>query len=143
MSVIESNVEMSRRALAYAEGFAGAPMQWGVDDCSMFPARWVAELLGRNVDVPSYATDGEAREIIAIHGGLARVWSWIAGRAGIFEVEPSRVRAGDIGVIKTFASGDVGAIFIKYGTVALIRTETGFRMLGIRERNIIAAWRVA
>ncbi|MFP1634081.1 DUF6950 family protein [Zhengella sp. ZM62] len=140
-AMIDRDVETNKAVLAYGERFTDVPVTWGLDDCSMFAAQWAADRLGREFVFPSYEGEDEGRALIASYGGLVPVWDAVAEANGLSRVH-GPVRAGDIGVIHTFAHGDVGCIFMKYGTMVMIRATTGVRLIGIREKHVAGAWRV-
>jgi hypothetical protein len=135
------NVEISTAVMAFGERFKGKPVEWGVDDCSMFAAQWAADRLGRSFDFPLYESEAEAHALIAEYGELVDVWRNVASMNGLRAVDAMR-QAGDIGVINTFSVGQIGCVFLKYGAVAMLRTVEGVRLMPVRDRDIMGAWRV-
>lgn len=140
-AMIDRDVEVNRAVLAYGARFVDVPVTWGRDDCSMFAAQWAADQIGRDLLFPSFDGEDEGRAMIARHGGLVGVWDEVARANGLSRVQGA-IQSGDVGVIHTFAHGDVGCIFLKYGAMAMIRADHGYGLLGIREKHIMGAWRV-
>ena len=143
-AVIEADVAANKDVMTFGDRFAEKSVEWGIDDCSMWVATWIAGRFastGREIVFPAYGSEAEARQIIDAAGGLANVWAEVAAVNGIQPVRDS-IRAGDVGIINTFLHGDVGCIFMKYGAVAAIRSDPGYRMIGIREKHVVAAWRL-
>lgn len=140
-AAIERGTEASRAVMAFAARFDGVAPKWGFDDCSMWPAMWIAERCNRDLEIPAYDSEDDARAMIASAGSLANLWSDIASRNAIAAtVDP---QAGDVGVIHTALHGQIGCIFAKYGLYALFRTVDGWRGIGIAKRHVVGAWRVA
>lgn len=140
-AMIERDVAVNGDILAFADTFKGVTVTWGMDDCSMFAAQWAADRLGRDFLFNPYDSEAEARALIENSGGLVHVWQFAADANGIHRVA-DRPQAGDVGVVDTFALGPVGCIFMKYGSVAVLRTDPGYRVLGIREKHVLGAWRI-
>lgn len=143
--LIDAQVEESRRILDFAEGLNDKPVQWGNDDCSAFPAAYLASR-GFDIRIPVYSTEAEAQQIVDQYGDLASVWDAIAQQSDLYEIDPSEVQAGDVGVIRVSTLGathgfQIGVIFIKYGLMAVIRSEDGIRMLSPRTKTIVKVWR--
>lgn len=143
---------MSRQRLlaAYTDATQGRAPVWGRDDCSTWPAQWVAEVTGRVVEWPAYETEDQAWDLIAAGGGLVPLWRDVAGAAGLRErdVALEGPQCGDVGIILTRTLGDVGVIF---GTMAglgngpwlvWLRADTGARPMSVRRSTILAAWEV-
>jgi hypothetical protein len=93
---------------------AREPWQWGISDCSTFPADWILSLSGvdpMNAWRGGYATESEACEIITKAGGLAELFAH-----GIDPVWPRAEGAGEgaVGVISLRGDDgieiDVGAV---------------------------------
>jgi hypothetical protein len=116
--------ERGDRLRAMAEELKCKPCEWGVDDCSMLPARWVSEMTGKTFDWPDYSTKEEAHEQIEAWGGLVNIWNHIAAQLGL-KVRVGVPQIGDVGVIQT-AQGPVGGIFL-LGQTIMRRAEKGTR----------------
>lgn len=140
-AMIKRDVEVNAAIVAFANSFEDVPVTWGKDDCSMFAAQWAAERMGRDFLFDTYDSEDQARALIEREGGLVNVWQFAADSNGLCRVM-DRVQAGDVGVVNTFALGPVGCIFMKYGAVAVLRTDPGYRVLGIREKHVLGAWRI-
>lgn len=142
---------MTRGALlaAYVRATRG-PVVWGVSDCSTWPAQWVAEATGREVRWPAYASEDEARTMMADAGGLVPLWRDVAESAGLRERDPAleAPAPGDVGVMLTRRFGDVGVIFGPLAGVpagpwlAYWRSEDGARPISIRRATLRAVWEV-
>lgn len=103
----------------------------------MFAGRWVEVERGINLGLPRYSSEDAARKMIAVAGGLDRVWERIANKAGIFETDAPKI--GDVGLIATRKFGPVGVIVAFDGACAW-RAENGVSFLHPRE--FIRAWAV-
>lgn len=113
------------RLRAIAEELKGKPCQWGVDDCSMLPARWVSEVTGKTFDWPDYSSKEEAVEQIEAWGGLVNIWNHVAARLGL-RLRVGVPEIGDVGIIQT-VQGPVGGIWLP-GQVIMRRAEMGVRV---------------
>lgn len=125
--------ERGERLRAYVEAVKGKPMQWGVDDCSLWVAQWVADETGRTFDWPVYSTEEEARQIIDAHSGLVHVWDAVAKEAGMTPFFGEAPSVGDVGIIET-RRGQVGGIFTHGGGIC-VRTVDGVAVLGVVGRS--------
>jgi hypothetical protein len=117
--------ERGDRLRAVAEELKGKPCEWGVDDCSMLPARWVSEATGKTFDWPDYSTKEEAHEQIEAWGGLVNIWNHVAAQLGL-KMRVGGPEIGDVGIIQT-VHGPVGGIFLP-GQVIMRRAEMGVRV---------------
>lgn len=117
--------ERGERLRAIAEELKGKSCVWGVDDCSMLPARWVSGVTGKTFDWPDYSTKEEAVEQIEAWGGLVNIWNHVAAQLGL-KVRVGVPEVGDVGIIQT-AQGPVGGIFLP-GQVVMRRAEMGVRV---------------
>lgn len=133
---------------AYVRETTG-PVTWGTSDCSTWPAQWVAEVTGRTIEWPLYASEAEAEALIADAGGLVPLWRDVAVRSGLRERDVREApEPGDVGVIGTRRLGDVGVVF---GLLAGVgegpwltywRSEEGVRRMSVRRHSIRAMWEV-
>lgn len=117
--------ERGERLRVIAEELKGKPCEWGVDDCSMLPARWVSEMTGKTFDWPDYSSKEEAIEQIEAWGGLVNIWNHVAARLGL-RLRVGVPEIGDVGIIQT-VQGPVGGIFLP-GQVIMRRAEMGVRV---------------
>lgn len=120
--------ERGDRLRAIAEDLKGRPCEWGVDDCSMLPARWVAEETGKTFDWPDYSSKEEAVEQIEAWGGLINIWDHVAAQLGL-KMRVGVPEIGDVGVVQT-VQGPVGGIWLP-GQVIMRRAEMGVRIHGV------------
>lgn len=125
------------RVKAYARSFEGVPVTWGVDDCSMFVARWVERETGLPLPLPSYGSRDEAHTLIAEAGSLAALWGNLAAEVGIHETGAPEL--GDVGVIDTSRFGQVGVIWLANGA-CYWRESKGVTLF--QPRCYVKAWRV-
>ncbi|MCF3934354.1 hypothetical protein L1787_13145 [Acuticoccus sp. M5D2P5] len=132
--------EKLRAAVAALDG---VPVTWGVDDCSAWPASWVAGVTGWEVLWPAYASEDEAHRLIDDAGGLDVLWSEIAGECGLRRrVKGEEPCLGDVGLIRTaFHDAMVGVVFA-HGRTACWRHVAGVHRLSVRHQTIVAAWAV-
>lgn len=117
--------ERGDRLRALAHDLKGKPCEWGVDDCSMLPAGWVAENTGKSFDWPAYASKEEAIEQIEAWGGLVNIWNHVAADLGL-KAQRGTPEIGDVGIIQT-VQGPVGGIWLP-GQVIMRRAEMGLRV---------------
>lgn len=120
---------------------AGKPVEWGVDDCSTWCARWVKRWKGIDLAIPSYRSSEQAIALIAASRGLGNVWSGVADAACISE-RIDAPRLGDVGIMETARFGEVGIIFGANGT-CFWRAVNGTRVLTPRARYISKIWSIA
>lgn len=96
---------------AFVERYMASPMQWGVDDCSLFIADWWRENHGSDPAAhlrSTYSTEAEKEAIVSDAGGLLRLVGGIAKAVG---AKPARrARVGDFGVIAVGGNA-IAAIF--------------------------------
>lgn len=115
---------------------AQSPMIWGVDDCTMWAAKWFSSETKITLNLPSYNSEDRARELIAKAGGLVNLWTERLDRCGATETfEPV---LGDVGIVR-LSYGDVGCIHCQAGIVAC-RTRNGVTFLSPRES--LVSWSV-
>lgn len=120
----------------FIEPMAGKPVRWGEDDCARFAAAWVTRLTGRDLSLPRWSSEAEARRLQA-DPGTETLWDIALGGAGFFRTQ--RPRLGDVGLIATRRFGPVGAICLGDGN-GLWRTVDSVGALMVREWA--AAWAV-
>ncbi len=126
--------DRTERLRAYLAALQDKPAVWGVDDCCLFAARWFERESGVTLALPAYASEAEARALMA--GGVEALWRGVAARAGVMETGlPGH---GDVGLIES-RHGPMGCIWLHHGRVA-VRSQAGWSYL--RPRAFIAAWRV-
>lgn len=128
---------------ALAERLGDKPPEWGVDDCSMMVAQWIADATGRDFDWPRYDSAEDANALIAAHGSLAALWTAILAPAGICELHlaADEIPAiGDVGIVSTRHVGDVGGIFLHGGNF-MWRSER-VTIFPPRRHTIVKVWRV-
>lgn len=93
----------------YLQAAVSLPWEWGVHDCTAWPARWA------DIELPGYASDAEARAMIEGAGGLVSLWEGrLAGR--LPELLPGvPFIPGDVGIIEASNAMkmpvEVGAIY--------------------------------
>lgn len=88
-------VGLAETLFAFVESRKGTPFQWGVHDCSLFPADWALTLLGVDYAEPvrGYTTREEAEQRIAIYGGMTEMVSALMDREPI---PTAMARRGDV-----------------------------------------------
>ena len=131
----------AERLKAAIEALTDIPIEWGVSDCSTWPAQWVADVTGREFDWPAYSSQDEAEAMIAAAGGLLPLWEAVARTAGIrrrYELLPT---LGAIGIIRTHGHGDVGGVFAD-GGVLCWRAAWGVHLIAPRQNAVVAIWEV-
>lgn len=117
----------------------GVPVTWGVDDCSTWPAQWVASETGVELDWPSFDSEETAKSVIDGAGGLREAWQSVAHQAELIKTRDPEV--GDVGIVEHPSIGQFGVIFL-HGGAAVWRAGTGVRFLPVRRKVIFAAWEV-
>jgi len=114
---------------------------YGVDDCSAWPAQWVANVTGKALDLPVYHSRAEAEAMMDDAGGLVPIWDRVLSPAGIGP-RSGFPRFGDIGVIETFGFRDVGVIFCELGSAAWRAHRGGIQFLAPRHHTIRKVWAI-
>jgi len=80
--------------------------EWGVHDCSAWPALWAG------IDLPDYECEGGALAHIADHGGLVALWEYCID--GVLE-RATEATFGDVAIIQAVnrdgEATEVGAIW--------------------------------
>lgn len=140
MTLTSAQIERGVRLRALDVSLQGKPVEWGIDDCSLMAAQWVADETGLDVFWPDYHSKEEAETIIREYGGLVSVWDSLAASIGITPRYNGPPEIGDVGIIET-SLGLVGGIWL-HGSSFLWRSENGVRILGVRARRIVKVWRV-
>lgn len=111
-----------------------APFVWGVNDCTRWAANWAEIVLGHSLELPAYASEAEARAMVAEAGSLEALWSENLADAGIHQCfDPE---CGDVAIVSV-GRRQIGAVIATGGNV-LVRTELGVDVL--RPRNVVKAW---
>lgn len=127
--------EMQKRLQEFIEK-SDAPYEWGVSDCSTWPAQWLSEEFGVKVDIPEYGSKEEAHRLIDKAGDLCSIWRPLARDAGLLRVH--HPDAGDVGIVQ-FRSYQVGVIFVS-DRIAYWRAEKGAIAIdGLAA--LVCAWR--
>lgn len=134
---------MSRaeRLKAAVIALADVPVEWGVSDCSTWPAQWVADITGREFDWPAYSGQAEAEAMIARAGGLLPLWENVAQAAGLVRRHDFMPALGDVGIIRTRGYGEVGGVFAD-GGVLCWRASWGVHLIAPRRQTVVAIWEV-
>lgn len=117
----------------------GLPVEWGVNDCTMWAAEWFERVKGYGLDLAPYASRQEAHELIDNAGGLDALWGHaLAGHLERRYVDP---QLGDVGVIQSRLFGQVGGIFGDDG-IFFWRSDKGTALLRPRPSTIISVWAI-
>lgn len=114
-----------------AAEFRGQPPAFGTYDCCQFARSYYRRLTGRDVGAIPYATEGEARRILARHGGLEGLIEDILG-------EPAdHARPGDVVLVRL---GDgISAAGVNAGYAAFtIHPVDG--LVRVDSRHILESW---
>ncbi|NGO63963.1 hypothetical protein G6N76_09780 [Rhizobium daejeonense] len=136
------SADLAARALAYAEAARDEPMVWGESDCTAWARRWVEDVIGRKMHLPTWSSREEAIAYIAKAGSLDALWSDALDTYGLAE-RYDDPQPGDIGIIDTHIAGQVGGIFLNHGLFAWRAEPSGARLLRPRPRTIIRVWAVS
>jgi len=140
-AAIDETARRRRVLRAMCAEVADTEPVYGVDDCSAWPAQWVANITGRTLDMPVWHSRAEAEAMMDDAGGLMPIWDQVLGPAG-FGVRAGMPRFGDVGVIKTFGFRDVGVIFCELGSAAWRAHRGGVRFLAPRHHTILKVWAI-
>lgn len=124
----------AERLMAWCEAQAEMPAQWGVNDCTLFAARWAEAETGQHLNLPAYDSEAEARALIERAGGLAELW-----RAHVPFDETDAPIAGDVGIVQTRLFGEVGVIWTRPG-IAAWRAVTGVKLFTPNPDYVVANW---
>lgn len=117
----------------------GKPVEWGVNDCTMFAARWFERVHGCALDLAPYDSEATARALIAEAGTLADLWT--AALDGHLPEQYGEPEFGDVGVIESRLFGQVGGVFGDDG-VFFWRAEKGTALLRPRPKTIVKVWAI-
>ena len=113
------------------------PVVWGKTDCTAYCVEWIKHAYGVDFSLPAYASRKEAQKLIAGAGCLADLWDKQVAAHGGYEVfEPQE---GDVGVIETSDSGQVGVIFTGRGAM-IWKGNKGVVFLGGNPKSIVRIW---
>ncbi|TDX72594.1 hypothetical protein EDE05_12815 [Neorhizobium sp. R1-B] len=129
--------EMLKAYLAEAED---APMIWGENDCSTWPAKWVERVRGVSVPLPAWFSREEAHALMRKAGSLVALWDEALSECGIYETAVAGI--GDVGVILSHAHGEAGGIFLDGGYFAWRAEPKGYRILRPRQNTIVKVWSI-
>lgn len=122
----------------FIEPYKNKRFEWGKDDCTMLPAKWLAHYLGLPLPDIQYSTDAEAHAIIEDRGGLVVVWDdWLSSH-GVRE-RIGEPKMGDVAIIDTRLHGHVGGICAS-GRVLLMRTDKGGVTFFGPVRKFVKVW---
>lgn len=132
--------ERRKKLRELAESLNGVECKYGVNDCSMFPAQWISDISGKELDIPFYDSRAAGNKLINEAGGLVNIWAGILGLAGFTE-RFDQPEFGDIGIMETRAFGEVGIIFCDCG-LALWRSENGTAIISPRQKTILKVWAI-
>lgn len=124
------------RLRAFVDSVETKPVEWGIDDCTAFAAKWVEGETGESIELPKYSTRGQAARLTVEYGGLIEAWAYGLPSICTIVGEPL---LGDIGIIPTERYGDAGVIFAHNGA-CIWRSEKSYRMF--QPRYVKAIWRV-
>lgn len=114
------------------------PIEWGVDDCTAWPAAWFEKQTGLTLDLEPYNTRKEAQVIIDKTGSLVNLWSNALENKAIEQYGSPEI--GDVGIIETEQFGQVGGIFGEHG-LFFWRTIKGVAILKPRTSTIVKIWK--
>jgi hypothetical protein len=116
---------------------ADDPVVWGKNDCTAYCVEWVKHAYGVDFGLPSYASRKQAQRLIASAGCLADLWGEQITKHGGCEVHEAQ--EGDVGVIDTSDSGQVGVIFTGRGAM-IWKGDGGAIMLPGNPNAIVKVW---
>lgn len=136
-SVADRHAALGADLMAFAEEILAEPVEWGVNDCSATPCRWLARR-GVPLRLPDYRSKVEADTLIAAHGDLAALWEATIDGALSWRIGEPQI--GDIAVIPTrLYGGQIGGI-VATGSILLIRKHDGqFQWFG-PARSFVRVW---
>lgn len=124
---------------AHIDAVTDKEVEWGVDDCSPWCARWLYMAAGIVVPINlKYVDREEAKTIIKAAGGLQFLWERFLSSAGVYP-RYSRPCFGDIGLVNTATWGPIGAIFSSDG-IAVCRHAMGASFIRPRDDTIVKVW---
>ena len=129
---------MAARVTEFLTRYAGRPMAWGKDDCSMLLADWWTENHGTDPAAAlreTYATEAEKAMVVKRAGGLPRLVASIAASVGARRTQAPR--DGDFGVIQYEGSIVAG---IRVGLFWAVRSSGGIAF--VRDAKVVRAWEI-
>lgn len=128
---------MTDQIADFINSYNGKEVVWGVDDCTAWAAKWAEIATGDLIQLPDYASQEQAHEIIDEAGGLVDLIAQYLG----FSHEYGEPELGDIAVIETGRSGLVTVIMLQDLTAAW-RGDKGVKLFRVRPRHIKAYWKI-
>lgn len=120
--------DLSEKLSAFLCVIAGESVEWGRNDCSSVPHRWLREN-GIPAELPAYKSRDEAHAIIAQHGSLVATWDWCL-RGDPLRERYDDPRLGDIAVVDTRLYGQIGGIVAQGGILVIRKDDGGFHWFG-------------
>lgn len=120
--------DLAERLSAFLRTISDEPVEWGRNDCSAVPQRWLVEN-GIAADLPVYGSRDEAHAIIARHGSLVATWDWCL-RKDPLPMRYDQPRLGDVAVVDTRLYGQVGGIVAEGGILVIRKDDGGFHWFG-------------
>jgi hypothetical protein len=126
----------------FIEARRSRPFEWGVNDCCLFAADWVALATGKDPAAElrgTYSTALEAHRHITAAGGLAALAEDALTRNGFSRVDASLVGRGDL-IIRDGGDGDCVGVIIG-GHAAFVSTE-GLRFVSIADQVDARFWKI-
>lgn len=120
--------DMAERLSAFLRTISDEPVEWGRNDCSAVPQRWLIEN-GIVPELPVYQSRDEAHAIIDRHGSLVAAWDWCLRNDPLPE-RYAAPRLGDIAVVDTRLYGQIGGIVAEGGILVIRRDDGGFHWFG-------------
>lgn len=119
----------AERLTAYLQEAAGQRFRWGVNDCAIFVADWIAQEADWDLldsEMKAYGDEEAAQALLAARGGLMQAFA-------------DRCRAAGLKPVDTPAPGDV-AVINNGRPLCAIRTADYFASAGVRGVILLPAW---
>lgn len=90
---------------AYITANMRKSFEWGAHDCALFAAGWIKAATGIDMlaNYPSWTSEQEAAEVIALSGGLSAVMD-----RQFHRIEPAMAKDGDVALRKDIRTGQSG-----------------------------------
>lgn len=128
---------MRDRLAEFLRAASEEPVEWGWNDCTATPCRWLREN-GHNVRMPAYASRDQAHAIIRMRGDLVATWDSALAPARIYE-RMGAPQLGDVAIIDTRIYGQIGGILADGGILVIRKDDGGFHWFG-PVRRFLKVW---
>lgn len=142
--VMQPRARLESAVVAAMDAASASVMQWGVDDCALWAANIIRDVLGYDPAKPNrgrYKTRRGALRVLGA-GGMLKAMRAAARRHKWKRVDPEAAQPGDVGLVWTEVSGRpvLATVICRKQGWFVGRNERGFSLA--RAADVAAAWSV-